>query len=111
MRIAWLPKSQAVIEDYSLLDDPMSTHEVALITGQRKRRVGNCRWQRALADRGHNIALHYNRSAEEAQQTVAQLEQKGVRAAAVSGRRGPRRPMSLDCSTKHWRPSGGSTCW
>ena len=36
----------------------------------------------ALADRGYDIALHYNRSAEEARQTVRQLERKGVRAAA-----------------------------
>jgi len=59
----------------------MSTTKVALITGSGKRRVGNA-VATALADRGYNIALHYNRSAEEAQQTVAQLEQKGVRAAA-----------------------------
>jgi pteridine reductase len=59
----------------------MSTTKVALITGSGKRRVGNA-VATALADRGYSIALHYNRSAEEARQTVAQLEQKGVRAAA-----------------------------
>jgi pteridine reductase len=59
----------------------MSTPKVALITGSGKRRVGNA-VALALADRGYNVALHYNRSAEEARQTVALLEQKGVRAAA-----------------------------
>ena len=59
----------------------MSTMKVALITGSGKRRIGNA-VAMALADRGYDIALHYNRSAEEARQTVAQLEQKGVRAAA-----------------------------
>jgi len=59
----------------------MSTTKIALITGSGKRRVGNA-VALALAERGYDIALHYNRSAEEARQTVAQLEQKGVRAAA-----------------------------
>jgi len=55
--------------------------KVALITGSGKRRVGNA-VAAALADRGYAIALHYNRSAEEARQTVAQLAEQGVRAAA-----------------------------
>jgi pteridine reductase len=59
----------------------MPTTKVALITGSGKRRIGNA-VANALADRGYDIALHYNRSAEEARQTVAELEQKGVRAAA-----------------------------
>jgi pteridine reductase len=59
----------------------MPTTRVALITGSGKRRVGNA-VAVALADRGYDIALHYNRSAEEARQTVAELERKGVRAAA-----------------------------
>jgi pteridine reductase len=59
----------------------MSTTKVALITGSGKRRVGNA-VALALAERGYDIALHYNRSAEEARQTVVQLEGKGVRAAA-----------------------------
>jgi pteridine reductase len=59
----------------------MSTTKTALITGSGKRRVGNA-VAVALADRGYNVALHYNRSAEEARQTLAQLERKGVRAAA-----------------------------
>ena len=36
----------------------------------------------ALAERQYDIALHYNRSATEAQQTVAELESRGVSAAA-----------------------------
>ena len=59
----------------------MSTTKVALITGSGKRRIGNV-VATALADRGYDIALHYNRSADEARETVAQLERKGVRAAA-----------------------------
>jgi pteridine reductase len=59
----------------------MSSTKVALITGSGKRRVGNA-VAMALADRGYDIALHYNRSAEQARETVAQLERKGVRASA-----------------------------
>jgi pteridine reductase len=33
-----------------------------------------------LADRGYQIALHYNRSAADAQETVAQLAERGVQA-------------------------------
>lgn len=55
--------------------------KVALITGSGKRRVGNA-VALALAERQYDIALHYNRSADEARQTVEQLERKGVRAAA-----------------------------
>jgi pteridine reductase len=60
---------------------PMLTSRVALITGSGKRRVGHA-VALALAERGYDIALHYNRSADEAQQTVELLEQQGVRAAA-----------------------------
>jgi pteridine reductase len=59
----------------------MHATRVALITGSGKRRVGNA-VALALADRGFNIALHYNRSAEDARETVAELQRKGVRAAA-----------------------------
>jgi pteridine reductase len=59
----------------------MLTTKVALITGSGKRRVGNA-VALALAERGYNIALHYNHSAEDARQTVAEIEGKGVRAAA-----------------------------
>jgi pteridine reductase len=55
--------------------------KVALITGSGKRRVGNV-IAHALAERGYHIALHYNRSAEDAQASVLGFEQKGVRAAA-----------------------------
>jgi len=59
----------------------MSSSKIALITGSGKRRIGNV-VALALADRGYDIALHYNRSAEEAQQTIVELGQKGVRAMA-----------------------------
>jgi pteridine reductase len=59
----------------------MPPTKVALITGSGKRRVGNV-IARALADRGYHIALHYNRSADEARASTLELEQKGVLAAA-----------------------------
>jgi pteridine reductase len=55
--------------------------KVALITGSGRHRIGNV-VAMALADRGYDIALHYNRSAQEAHETVAQLVKKGVQAAA-----------------------------
>ena len=55
--------------------------KVALVTGSGKRRVGNA-VALALAERGYAIAVHYLSSADEAQQTVAGLRQRGVRAAA-----------------------------
>jgi pteridine reductase len=56
--------------------------KVALITGAGKRRVGNC-IARRLAERGYHIAVHYNRSAESARETVAELAEMGVRASAL----------------------------
>ena len=58
-----------------------SHQRVALVTGSGKRRVGNA-IAAALAERGYSIALHYNRSAEEARETVEQLKGQGVDAAA-----------------------------
>lgn len=55
--------------------------KVALITGSGKRRIGNSIAE-ALADRGYNIALHYNTSSEEAGQSVSRLREKGVQAEA-----------------------------
>ncbi len=59
----------------------MSTTKVALITGSGKHRIGSV-VAMALADRGYDVAVHYHSSADEARQTVAEIEQKGVRAAA-----------------------------
>ena len=58
-----------------------SPKKVALVTGSGKRRVGNV-VALALAQRGYAIALHYNRSAEDAQETVEQLAGQGSTAAA-----------------------------
>ena len=55
--------------------------KVALVTGGGKRRVGNVIAQ-ALAARGFAVALHYNRSAAEARQSLAGLRAAGVRAEA-----------------------------
>jgi pteridine reductase len=60
---------------------PTTLPRVALITGSGKRRIGNT-VALALAERGYHIALHYHHSAEEARQTVEQLQRKGVQAAA-----------------------------
>jgi len=58
----------------------MST-KVAFVTGSGKRRVGSYIVE-ALAARGYAIALHYNRSAEEARVWVERLRGQGVQAAA-----------------------------
>jgi len=55
--------------------------KVALITGSGKRRVGNS-VAAALAGRGYSIAVHFHRSAEEAERTVAELNERGADAAA-----------------------------
>ena len=59
-----------------------SSKKVALITGSGKRRVGNVVAE-ALAGRGFSIALHYNRSADEARQTVQRLQRRGTAAVAL----------------------------
>jgi pteridine reductase len=57
----------------------MSSTKVALVTGSGKRRVG---WHvaEALAGRGFALAIHYRSSAAEAQETIAALESRRVRA-------------------------------
>lgn len=55
--------------------------KVALVTGSGKRRVGNV-VARALAERGYHIALHYNRSGDEARKTLEELASHRVRAEA-----------------------------
>ncbi|OHB78690.1 MAG: oxidoreductase [Planctomycetes bacterium RBG_16_64_12] len=55
--------------------------KVALVTGAGKRRVGNV-IARMLAARGYQIALHYRRSAEAAEETVREIQSQGVRARA-----------------------------
>ncbi|MFZ5830370.1 MAG: SDR family NAD(P)-dependent oxidoreductase [Planctomycetota bacterium] len=54
---------------------------VALVTGSGRRRVGNVVAE-ALAGRGYDVALHYNRSAEDAGLAVERLRAHGVEAAA-----------------------------
>lgn len=64
--------------------DPVSTSttRVALVTGSGKKRVGR-HVADALAARGHNIAVHYRTSANEAAETVEHLRStRGVDAAA-----------------------------
>ncbi len=60
---------------------PLSKGRVALITGGGKYRVGNV-VARALAARGFRIGLNYNRSAQEARDTVVSLKEQGVVAQA-----------------------------
>jgi pteridine reductase len=59
----------------------MAQPPVALVTGSGKRRVG---WHvaHALAQRGYALAIHYYRSAADAEATVAEFQQMGVEAAA-----------------------------
>ena len=60
----------------------MAGTKVALVTGSGKRRVGYHVAQ-ALAQRGYNLVIHYNRSAEEARQTQNELQTQGVQALAI----------------------------
>ncbi len=55
--------------------------KVALVTGSGKRRIGSA-IATALAQRGYAVALHYNRSAEEARESLVALRAQGVRAEA-----------------------------
>ncbi len=55
--------------------------KLALITGSGKHRLGNA-VAFALAERGYDIALHYNRSAEEAKQSAEDLKKSGHRVEA-----------------------------
>lgn len=61
----------------------MSKHhrKVALVTGSGRRRVGNAIAD-ALAGRGYSVALHYHRSADEANESVVRLKERGCDAAA-----------------------------
>ena len=61
--------------------------KVALVTGSGKRRVGNA-IAAALAARGYSIALHYNRSADEAQDVAGRPARPRACAPRPSGRRG-----------------------
>ena len=55
--------------------------KVALITGSGKRRVGNAIAE-AFAARGYAVALHYNRSADDARESILQMRKRGTRAEA-----------------------------
>jgi pteridine reductase len=59
----------------------MSSNPVALVTGAGKRRVG---WHvaQALGQRGYSLAIHYNTSRVDAEETVADLQRRGVSAAS-----------------------------
>ena len=58
-----------------------SSLRVALVTGSGKHRVGNV-VAAVLAERGFAVALHYNRSADEARETVDRLKATGATAEA-----------------------------
>jgi pteridine reductase len=60
---------------------PNDNAKVALVTGSGKRRVGNAIVE-LLAARGYQVAVHYNRSADDAQRTVVRLKEQGFRAQA-----------------------------
>lgn len=49
---------------------------VALVTGAGRRRVGNV-VARVLAEHGFSVAIHHNRSAHEARETVAEIQKQG----------------------------------
>ncbi len=66
--------------------------KVALVTGGA-RRVGKT-IALGLAARGMDVLIHYNRSEEEAQETVAQISRLGVRGEAVQGNLG--NPLDIE---------------
>jgi pteridine reductase len=55
--------------------------KLAVITGSGKHRLGNA-IASALAERGYDIALHYNRSAAEARESAEAMRRFGVRVEA-----------------------------
>ncbi len=59
----------------------MTDGRTALVTGSGKRRIGNA-VASALAARGYNVAIHYNRSEADARETVSELQAMGVRSVA-----------------------------
>ena len=59
--------------------DDSATGKVALVTGAGRRRVGSV-IARMMAARGYDVALHYHRSREAAEETVSRLHAQGVRA-------------------------------
>ncbi len=65
-----------------LLDLFGSENPVALVTGSGARRVGHT-IVTTLAQRGYRVAVHANRSLDEAQQTVDQLRVVGIEAMAL----------------------------
>jgi len=65
-----------------LLDVFGTEHPVALVTGSGAKRVGHT-IVTTLAQRGYRVAIHANRSMEEAQQSVEQLRVVGVEAIAL----------------------------
>ena len=58
-------------------------HPVALITGAGAPRIGNC-VARLLAEKGYQLAIHANKSTASANETVRELEERGVSAIAVN---------------------------
>lgn len=70
------------------MSEPQTTRpdKVALVTGSAKR-VGRYLASH-LADRGYAIAVHYGRSSKEADDVVAELQARGVRAAAIGANLG-----------------------
>ena len=60
----------------------MSADKVAIVTGSGRRRVGNVVAQ-VLAARGYTIVVHYSQSANDAADTVQEIEAAGGRAIAI----------------------------
>lgn len=55
---------------------------IALVTGSGKKRIG---WHvaEALAERGYTVIIHYHTSAQEAAETVTDLQQRSIEAVAL----------------------------
>lgn len=81
----------------------MTAAKVALVTGSGKKRVGY-HVALALVERGYNLVIHYNRSADEARQTQSEFQGKGVEALALGADLSDERSVSnmIDQSLKHF---------
>ncbi|MDX1965007.1 MAG: SDR family oxidoreductase [Pirellulales bacterium] len=90
----------------------MSPQKVALITGAGKERVG---WHvaAALGERGYRLAIHYNSSAAEAEQTVADFTARGWTARAFAAdltQEDATRQMTADVLAHYGRIDALVTC-
>jgi pteridine reductase len=75
------------------VDAGIGTAKVALVTGSGKARIGKV-IALHLAEHGYSIAVHYHRSSSEAENTVRELQDLGIQAAAFAADVGDERQVA-----------------